>query len=62
MSNYYLKELHKPLHATLDTGELPTLKVTSSSGETKSLSINLESLDSIRFYLDTVERKLQGVK
>ena len=60
-SSYYKNELQKTLSSILShEGDIPTMVVTSSSGFTKNLSINLESIDHIRRYLDIVEHKLQG--
>jgi hypothetical protein len=60
---YYKKQLQKTLPAVIrKDGDIPTMVVTSSSGFTKNLSINLESIPLIREYLNIVEAKLQGAK
>ena len=55
----YQDELRKPLIAVLDKGEQPTIVISSSSGQTKTLNINLNSIEDIREFLDTVEHKMR---
>jgi hypothetical protein len=59
---YYKKQLQKTLHGVIHKGDIPTMVVSSSSGFTKTLSINLESIPLIREYLNIVEAKLNGAK
>lgn len=60
---YYKKQLQKTLPGVIGKdGDIPTMIVTSSSGFTKNLSINLESIPLIREYLNIVEAKLNGGK
>ena len=58
MTTYCDKELEVPLKAVKEKAEVATLVITSSSGKTKHLSINLDSIESIRAYLDITEEVL----
>jgi len=66
MNKYYQEELRKRIADVLDDSVedpcIPTIVVTTTNGSTKTLSVNLESIESLRYFLDVIENNLVGVK